>query len=178
MLQRCYGRGILAHRFIVHCRGIPVSSARSFFRYMQQAKTQPSSSTDTSTKTQDDMFHPLSSSPFPELRARAQSIKKMSHCPVCTHVHTSGKDKINTPTQPKMVEFDCPDCGYPTHCSENHWRVDEEHRRYCSRLREINEDDHDLRSRRQKIEYVLPGTLLMMFDCRSTESTLYRRAGI
>ncbi|KAF7793095.1 hypothetical protein EIP86_004202 [Pleurotus ostreatoroseus] len=53
--------------------------------------------------------------------------------------------------------FECPDCGWPTHCSEEHWKEDEEHRKYCGRLREVNEDEHDLRSGRRLREFELPG---------------------
>lgn len=109
--------------------------------------------------SQDDLFHPFSQSPFPALRARGEAIQKLAPCPVCaaeakgahgTHAHTHA--------QPKAVKFECPDCGWPTHCSEEHWRADTEHKKYCSRLREVNEDEHDLRSGRRMKEFELPGT--------------------
>lgn len=155
-MQRCSRRSILAVHSTVYPRGLAAYPARAFFRYVRQAEALSSTSKKTVPETQDSTFQPLSSSPFPDLRVRAQSVKKLSMCPVCTdHVDVAGNDTSRL----KMVAFDCPDCGFPTHCSEEHWREDTEHRRYCSRLREINEDEHDLRSRRQKIEYELPGTL-------------------
>ncbi|OBZ75941.1 Protein mss51 [Grifola frondosa] len=92
--------------------------------------------------TEDNLFHPFSQSPFPAVRARGEAIKKLAPCPA----------------QPRAVKFECPDCGWPTHCSEEHWKEDEEHKKYCSRLREVNEDEHDLRSGRRLREFELPGT--------------------
>ncbi|TCD66688.1 Protein mss51, mitochondrial [Steccherinum ochraceum] len=106
--------------------------------------------------SQDDLFHPFSKSPFPAVRARGEAIQSLAPCPVCSsshdHLHGHG-------SQPKAVKFECPDCGWPTHCSEEHWAADEEHKKYCSRLREVNEDDHDLRSGRRLREFELPGKL-------------------
>jgi hypothetical protein len=38
-----------------------------------------------------------------------------------------------------------------------HWVSDKEHAKYCPRLREANEDEHDLRSGRRIWEFDLPG---------------------
>ena len=35
--------------------------------------------------------------------------------------------------------------------------MDEDHAKFCSRLREVNEDEHDLRSGRRMYEFELPG---------------------
>ena len=161
-MQRCSRRCILAHHS-AHLRGLAIFS---LVRHVRQAKIQSSTFMSYSPlETQHNTVHPISSSPFPDVRARAQSIKKICRCPVCaSHAHVfSGSTTTTTPSPPKMVAFDCPDCGYLTHCSEEHWREDMEHRRYCSRLREVNQDDHDLRSRRQKIEYELPGVLSLTY---------------
>ncbi|SJL04619.1 related to MSS51-mRNA processing protein [Armillaria ostoyae] len=105
--------------------------------------------------TEDNLFHPFSKSPIPAVRARGEVIQSLAPCPVCssqdrdTHVHIEA--------QPKTVQFECPDCGWPTHCSEEHWKADEEHEKYCSRLREANEDEHDLRSGRKMWEFEMPG---------------------
>ncbi|KAA1474859.1 hypothetical protein DENSPDRAFT_804818 [Dentipellis sp. KUC8613] len=105
--------------------------------------------------TEDNLFHPFSQSPFPAVRARGEAIRSLAPCPVCAashdHVHA------HTKAQPRSVAFECPDCGWPTHCSEEHWAQDEEHHKYCSRLREVNEDEHDLRSGRRLREFELPG---------------------
>lgn len=55
------------------------------------------------------------------------------------------------------MAFECPDCGFPTHCSEEHWAVDAEHGKYCDRLREANEDEHDLRGGRRVSELKFNG---------------------
>ncbi|KAJ7582628.1 zinc-finger of mitochondrial splicing suppressor 51-domain-containing protein [Mycena floridula] len=104
--------------------------------------------------TEDNLFHPLSKSPFPQLQARGQAIQSLAPCPVCASSHSHLH--AHTKAQPKTARFECPDCGWPTHCSEEHWREDKEHEKYCSRLREANEDEHDLRSGRRMWEFELP----------------------
>lgn len=96
---------------------------------------------------QDDLFHPLSQSPFAEMRAKSQRIKQLAYCPVSLDKHG---EKVH-------VAFECPDCGYPTHASEERWAEDTEKGRYWPRLREANEDEHDLRSGREMTEFNLPG---------------------
>lgn len=95
---------------------------------------------------QDNLFHPLSTSPIPALRQRAERIKRLAPCPV----HLRRGQRV-------AVQFDCPDCGWPTHYSEKEWREDDEHGRYVLRLREANEDEHDLRSGREMTEFRMPG---------------------
>jgi splicing suppressor protein 51 len=109
----------------------------------------------TPVLAQDDLFHAFSRSPFPAMRARGEAIAGMAPCPVCAgeHEHTHAHVRA----QPRTVKFECPDCGWPTHCSEEHWRADAEHEKYCARLREANEDEHDLRSGRRIREFELPG---------------------
>ncbi|RKP14532.1 zinc-finger of mitochondrial splicing suppressor 51-domain-containing protein, partial [Piptocephalis cylindrospora] len=98
----------------------------------------------------DDLFHPLSQSPIPEVRERAKLIKEHSHCPVCT-AKSGGKERV-------APAFECPDCGHPTHCSEEHWREDQvDHALLCPALRRANEDEHDLRSGRTFPEFDFPG---------------------
>jgi splicing suppressor protein 51 len=97
--------------------------------------------------SQEDLFHPLSKSPIPSMRARAERIKSQAPCPV-----TLNRDGVR-----KLVQFECPDCGWPTHYSEKEWAEDTEHGKYVTRLREANEDEHDLRSGREITEFRLPG---------------------
>lgn len=115
--------------------------------------------------SQDNLFHPFSKSPFQAVKDRVETIKKLAPCPVCLkenlhehgHAHASEPEGA-TKMARKHVAFECPDCGWPTHCSEKHWKADEEHQRYCGRLREANEDEHDLRSGRRMTEFEMPGT--------------------
>ncbi|KAJ1967484.1 translational activator for mitochondrial COX1, partial [Dimargaris verticillata] len=59
--------------------------------------------------------------------------------------------------QSKSPAFVCPDCGYPTHCSEDHYLQDKaDHEQLCRWLRETNMDEHDLRSGRQFREFEFP----------------------
>lgn len=96
---------------------------------------------------QDDLFHPLSKSPIPAMRARGERVRSLAPCPV-----SLARDGVRRP-----VQFECPDCGWPTHYSEKEWREDAEHSKYVARLREANEDEHDLRSGRKMTEFQLPG---------------------
>ena len=96
---------------------------------------------------QDDLFHPFSKSPIPSIRARGERIRSLAPCPV-----SMSKYKVR-----RLVNFECPDCGWPTHYSEKEWAEDTEHGKYVARLREANEDEHDLRSGREMSEFKLPG---------------------
>lgn len=95
---------------------------------------------------QSNLFHPLSSSPLLALREKAQRIKTYAVCPA------SLPERV-------PVAYDCPDCGFPTHASQQMWEIGkEEHQKYCARLREWNEDEHDLRSGRVMSEFEdMPG---------------------
>ncbi|CCF52404.1 hypothetical protein NDA11_007184 [Ustilago hordei] len=96
---------------------------------------------------QNDLFHPFSKSPIPSIRARGERIRSLAPCPV-----SMSKHKVR-----RLVNFECPDCGWPTHYSEKEWAEDTEHGKYVARLREANEDEHDLRSGREMSEFKLPG---------------------
>lgn len=96
--------------------------------------------------SQDNLLHPLISSPILNIRKKAMAIKSLALCP------TSGMLEGN--------EFTCPNCGFPTHCSEEHYRMDQERheRESCDTLRQINEDLHDMQSGRQFPEFTLKRT--------------------
>ncbi|ODA80043.1 hypothetical protein RJ55_03001 [Drechmeria coniospora] len=93
-------------------------------------------------------------------------MKQHACCPHPDHKPTklptiAPKDESNemTPGElaPKRVDFECPDCGFPVYCSKEHWMEHyEEHLKVCDTLRQINEDDHDLRSGRVFHEANLP----------------------
>lgn len=101
--------------------------------------------------SQDNLFHLFSKSPIPAIRARGERIRSMAPCPV----------SLNRDGVRRLVNFECPDCGWPTHYSEEEWKQDQEHAKYVPRLREANEDEHDLRSGREMTEFKLPGTFAM-----------------
>lgn len=109
-------------------------------------KKTPTNSLPPPLLTQDDLFHPLSQSPFKEMQQKSTRIKEIAFCPISIEKG-----------QKELVQFECPDCGFPTHASEANWAADEEKGRYWPRLREANEDEHDLRSGRELTEFKLPG---------------------
>lgn len=117
--------------------------------------------------SQDDLFHPFSNSPIPHIRRRAAFMKTHAYCPHPSHRQTrmpsSSRDlearkSASGGTPPAFVRFECPDCGIPVSCSEEHWADDyESHNELCDILRQINEDDHDIRSNRYFTEFQYPG---------------------
>ena len=132
-------------------------TSRPFFSIFKRSP-KASSSTPFSSPQQtarvlepDDLFHPFSKSPFPALREKADRVKAASLCPV-------SYERYGERVHPA---FDCPDCGWPTHASEQRWHEGRaEHGQYCGRLREVNEDEHDIRSGRPMKEFEnMPGKL-------------------
>jgi mitochondrial splicing suppressor protein 51 len=113
------------------------------------------------------LFHPFSGSPSPDIRRRAAFIKQNAYCPHPDHHQTrlpmnpddpEARKSVKGRLPPAHVSFECPDCGIPVSCSEEHWADDyEAHLEICDTLREINEDDHDLRSGRFFPEFEYPG---------------------
>jgi len=145
MLRRLPARSLL--RPLVNNKQ-PTRHIFSFFRPKKQQKPEH-----VPLLTENNLFHPFSKSPFPAVRARGEAIKQLAPCPVCA----GENDPAHVHAQPQAVAFECPDCGWPSHCSEEHWKADVEHEKYCRRLREANEDEHDLRSGRRMREFELPG---------------------
>ncbi|KAL7939031.1 zinc-finger of mitochondrial splicing suppressor 51 domain-containing protein [Trichoderma chlorosporum] len=115
----------------------------------------------------DDLFHPFSESPVPEFRRRAAFMRQHAYCPHPDHKHARAPLDASTVDDaapatggdmpPANVDFECPDCGIAVYCSKEHWMDDyENHLKICDTLRQINEDDHDLRSGRVFHEGNLP----------------------
>lgn len=116
----------------------------------------------------DNLFHPMDQSPSPSMRERAVYIKANAYCPHPNHAHE----------HPQHIKFTCPDCGVPTYCSEQHWTDDyENHLLICDTLREVNEDDHDLRSGRFFPEFEYPGVQMdeAMINMTNWDTFLYTR---
>lgn len=118
------------------------------------------------------LFHPFSKSPSPDIRRRAAFMRQNAFCAHPSHqrtriassVHDPEARKPEGPTEaaaalpPAHVHFECPDCGIPVYCSEDHWVDDfEAHLEVCDTLKQINEDDHDLHSGRFFPEFSYPG---------------------
>lgn len=133
----------------------PPATTRHIFNIFNRSSRPKSPQEPLPLLTEDNLFHPFSKSPFPAVRARGEAIQSLAPCPVCTSSHN--RLHPHTQAQPRAVRFECPDCGWPTHCSEEHRNQDIEHQKYCARLQEANEDEHDLRSGRRMREFELPG---------------------
>jgi splicing suppressor protein 51 len=140
-----------------------------------------------STLKPNNLFHPFSASPSAEMRRRAAFIMQHAYCPHPDHRQTrmptnpedpEGRKSPTGPMPPKHVSFECPDCGIPVACSEEHWADDyESHLEICDTLREINEDDHDLRSGRffPEFEYSGPQIEEAMVNMTNWDTFLYSR---
>ncbi|KAL2259968.1 hypothetical protein VTK26DRAFT_6180 [Humicola hyalothermophila] len=79
---------------------------------------------------------------------------------------------------PANVDFECPDCGIPVYCSKEHWADHyEAHLEICDTLRQINEDDHDLRSGRffPEFEYAGPQMDEALINMTNWDTFLYTR---
>ncbi|KAJ2702397.1 translational activator for mitochondrial COX1 [Coemansia sp. IMI 209128] len=124
---------------------------------------------------QDDLFHPLSKSPIKEMRQKGLLIQEHGCCPTCVH-ETLGSTGQAATREPM---FECPGCGYPTHCSAEHWAADKSrHSEQCGYLRESNEDEHDLRSGRTLREFEFPSAQLaeVVVNFKSWDTFLYTRS--
>jgi len=134
------------------------------------------------------LFHPFSKSPSPEIRQRAAFLKRHASCPHPSHHQTrlpnapgdpeARKSVCSTSLPPAHVNFECPDCGIPVYCTENHWADDyESHLEVCDILHEINEDDHDLRSGRFFPEFEYPGPQMeeALVNMTNWDTFLYSR---
>lgn len=114
------------------------------------------------------LFHSFSNSPSPAIRQRAAVMKQNAYCPhpehQATRTPTSPNDLESRKTgslPPAHVRYECPDCGIPVSCSEEHFADDyEAHLEICDQLREINEDDHDLVSGRFFPEFEYPAATM------------------
>lgn len=118
----------------------------------------------------DNLFHSFTNSPSPAIRRRAAFMRQNAYCPHPSHQRTRQPTAPDDPenrkpvpnsaapaSPPAHVKFECPDCGIPVSCCEEHWVDDyESHLEICDTLRQINEDDHDLRSGRFFPEFDYP----------------------
>lgn len=133
------------------------------------------------------LFHPFSRSPLAEIRRRAALMRRHAYCPHPSHRQTRLPTNPHDPEArkpkdsglpPAYVNFECPDCGIPVYCSEEHWADDfESHIEICDLLRQINEDDHDLRSGRSfpEFEYAGPQMEEALVNLSDWDVFLYTR---
>ena len=134
----------------------------------------------------DDLFHPFSKSPIPEIRRRAALMKTNAYCPHPSHHQTrlptefdrSRTNSVEASLPPAYVNFECPDCGIPVYCCEDHWmNAFANHIQICDTLRQINEDDHDIRSNRDFTEFDYPEPYLeeALVNMMNWDTYLYTR---
>ena len=111
------------------------------------------------------LFHSFSNSPSPHIRKRAAVMRQNAFCPHPDHqpmraptLPNDAESRKTGAMPPQHVRYECPDCGIPVSCSEEHFASDyESHLEICDTLRQINEDDHDLLSGRFFPEFDYPG---------------------
>ena len=115
-------------------------------------------------------------------------MRQNAYCPHPAHKATrepqspydsEARKKTEVSKQPPAhVHFECPDCGVPMYCSEEHWMEDyEQHIEICDTLKMINEDDHDLRSGRWFHEFEYPGVQIeeALVNMTNWDTFLYTR---
>ncbi|KAK3703319.1 translational activator for mitochondrial COX1 [Vermiconidia calcicola] len=130
----------------------------------QQPSRKHEDSSERTLLQPNNLFHPFTTSPSPQIRRRAATIRQNAYCPHPDHQptrspiaphDTEGRKAGVSP--PAHVRHECPDCGIPVSCSEEHFASDyESHLEICDTLRQINEDDHDLVSGRFFPEFEYP----------------------
>lgn len=115
-------------------------------------------------------------------------MKSNAYCPHSSHHQThlptafqksrTNTDEVEAGLPPAHVKFECPDCGIPAYCCEDHWMDDfENHIEICDTLRQINEDDHDIRSNRHfpEFEYPDPQIEEALVNMTNWDTYLYSR---
>lgn len=166
---------------------IPTESQRSS-RNVPPPPSRPDSGPNADQKMllrPNNLFHSYTNSPSPAIRKRAAFMKQNAYCShpdhQSTRIATSPHDPEARKTgsmPPAHVRYECPDCGIPVSCSEEHFASDyESHLEICDVLREINEDDHDLVSGRFFPEFEYPGPQLeeAQVNMMNWDTLLYTR---
>lgn len=160
----------------------------------QNAASAAASATATSTSPQDEsrvllqpnnLFHSFTNSPSPAIRKRAAYMRQNAYCPHPEHQATRAPNSPHDlearktgASPPAHVRYECPDCGIPVSCSEEHFVDDyESHLEICDMLKEINQDDHDLHSGRffPEFEYPPAGMDEAQVNLTNWDTMLYSR---
>ncbi|KAE8828554.1 hypothetical protein PTNB85_07742 [Pyrenophora teres f. teres] len=137
--------------------------------------------------TEDNLFNSFTNSPIPQIRKRAAFMRQHAYCPHPSHKPTrapnnpldlEARKSSENGAPPAHVDFECPDCGIPVYCCEEHWADDyEAHLEVCDVLRQSNEDDHDLRSGRffKEFQFAEPQMEEILVNMTSWDTYLYTR---
>ncbi|RMZ73134.1 mrna processing [Pyrenophora seminiperda CCB06] len=84
---------------------------------------------------EDNLFNSFTNSPIPQIRKRAAFMRQHAYCPHPSHKPTrapnnptdlEARKSSENGTPPAHVDFECPDCGIPVYCCEEHWADDYE----------------------------------------------------
>ncbi len=146
---------------------------------------QPSNIHERALLQPNNLLHSFTNSPAPQIRKRAAIIRQNAYCPHPSHQPTRNPQSPDDPenrktgTQPPAhVRYECPDCGIPVSCCEEHFASDyESHIQICDTLKQINEDDHDLVSGRFFPEFQYPSSQIEEAQVNMTnwDTLLYSR---
>ncbi|GAP91045.1 putative mRNA processing protein [Rosellinia necatrix] len=163
----------------------PLSLFGQKSKVAEEEPTSTAPRTETRVLQSNNLFHSFTNSPIPEIRRRAAFIRQHAYCPHPEHRPTRAPVQPADPqasspgtAAPAHVDFECPDCGIPVYCSEKHWAEDyEAHLQICDTLRQINEDEHDLRSGRffPEFEYAGPQLEEAAVNMTNWDTFLYTR---
>ena len=179
---RCLG----TYRFLSRS-SVRTSNVSQVDLYLKSRQNRSSPSSARLLLEPDNLFHRWTASPIPAIRQRAAFIKRHAYCPHPDHHPTrlpvyhhdrEAEKSLKSELPPAHVDFECPDCGIPVYCCEKHWAEDyESHLELCETLREINEDDHDLRSGRffPEFEYAGPRIEEALVNFMNWDTFLYTR---
>lgn len=173
----------------VHCH-VNQHPRRQFSAAIRQCQSSSSTHDRPPILRPDNLFHSFSNSPISDIRRRAEFIKRNAYCPHPSHQLTRSSPTAQTADTvqltssspgtlpPAHVKHECPHCGIPVACSEGHLIDDyESHLELCDLLRQINEDDHDLRSGRLFPEFEYPGSMIdeAQVNMMNWDTLLYSR---
>lgn len=169
-------------------RGISTTLSKKFDRPFEPREyVDPEGIRRTIILDEDHLFNSFTNSPVPAIRKRAAFMRQHAYCPHPSHKPTriannpsdlEIRKSSETGTPPAHVDFECPDCGIPVYCCEEHWADDyEAHLEVCDVLRQINEDDHDLHSGRFFKEFQFgPGQIEeILVNMSSWDTYMYTR---
>jgi splicing suppressor protein 51 len=137
--------------------------------------------------SEETLFNSFTNSPIPAMRKRAAFMRQHAYCPHPSHkptravknaVDLESRKSSETGSPPAHVNFECPDCGVPVYCCEEHWADDyEAHLEVCDIMRQSNEDDHDLHSGRffKEFQFAEPQIEEILVNLSSWDTFLYTR---
>jgi len=176
------------HKLALPKRSLSTTPSRSFDKAFEPYDyIDPEGNRRTLVLTEDNLFNSFTNSPIPQIRKRAAFMRQHAYCPHPSHKPTrapnnpldlEARKSSESGAPPAHVDFECPDCGIPVYCCEEHWADDyEAHLEVCDVLKQSNEDDHDLRSGRffKEFQFAEPQMEEILVNMTSWDTYLYTR---